>query len=228
MSADTQTVTIGTYSSSTRIGFASNAGSFGSISDGTSNMYSGASIEMCYWDTTQDSFRFAVHSTSQLANSGWGGISFPDGTFLARNAASTSYISYITTTQWYWSGVTTSPWGGATSGNKVLTFTAETGGYGFQVFNSSGNNILDSRTDKQTTAIVSGSVTISSGGTSGSISCPGMTTSNINEVGVLFYDEPDPVGYGTQMVDVNRSNGSFTLDNNSSSSATIKYVAVRF
>lgn len=227
MSADTQTVTIGVYNS-TRIGYAGVSPTFGSISDGTSNMYSGAAYEAAYWDSSQSSFRIQINSTSQLANSGWGGISFPDGAFLAREAASTSYISYITTTQWYWSGVTTSPWGGATSGTKVITFTAETGGYGFQVFNSNGDNILDSRTDKQTTAIVSGSVTIASSGTSGSISCPGMTTTNTNEVGVIFYDEPDPLGYGTQMVDVNRSNGSFTLDNNSGSSATIKYVAVRF
>jgi hypothetical protein len=226
MSADTQTVTLGTYS--TRVGFSTISPTYGSRSDGTSNIYSGASFEAAYWDSNLDSFRIQIHSTSQLANSGWGGISFPDGLFLAREAASTSYISYITTTQWYWSGVTTSPWGGATSGNKVLTFTSSTGGYGFQVFNSSGNNILDSRTDKQTTAIVSGSVTISANSTSGSISCPGMTSSNTDEVGVIFYDEPDALGYGTQMVDVNRSSGSFTLDNNTSSSATIKYVAVRF
>lgn len=227
MSADTQTVTIGSYQS-TRYGYSGLSPSFGSISDGTSNMYSGAAIEGAYWDSSQDSFRLQINSTSQLSNLGWGGISFPNGTFLAREAASTSYISYITTTQWYWSGVTTSPWGGATSGTKVLTFTSETGGYGFQVFNNSGNSILDSRTDKQTTAIVSGSVTISANSTSGSISCPGMTSSNTDEVGVLFYDEPDPLGYGTQMVDVNRSSGSFTLDNNTSNSATIKYVAVRF
>ena len=227
MAVDTQTVTIGVYNS-TRYGYSSLSPAFGSISDGTSNVYSGAAIEGAYWDTTQDSFRLQINSTSQLANSGWSGIKFQDGLFLARNAAASSYISYITTTQWYWSGVTSSPWNGATSGTKTITFESETGGYGFQVFNGSGTNILDSRTDKQTTAIVSGSVNLNNGATSGAISCPGMTTTNTDEVAVLFYDEPNPPGFGFSVTGVTRSNGSFTITNNSASNANYKYVGIRY
>lgn len=228
MAVDTQTVTLANYNSGERIGYSGISPTYGSISDGTSNVYSGAAIEAAVWFPGQDSFRIQINSTSQLANSGWSGITFQDGLFLARNSASVSYISFITTTQWYWSGVTSSPWNGATSGTKTIAFEADTGGYGFQVFNASGTNLLDSRTDKQTTAIVSGSVNLNNGATSNAITCAGMTTTNSDEIAVLFYDEPDPVGFGFSATGVTRSSGSFTITNNSASNANFKYVAIRY
>lgn len=225
MAVDTQTVTLGT--SGNFVGYSSPGPVFGSISDGSCNFKSGAAYEGLYWDSANKYLRLQINSTSQLSNAGFGGISFPDGDFYPRIASAISFISYISTTQWLWSGVTESPWGGSTSGSKVVTFVDDTsaGSYGFQVFNSSNVVIVDSVFDKQASAIVQGSTFVGANATSGSISCPGMTTTNSDEVCILFYDEPTS---GATSVTVTRSNGSFTLTNPLASSATIVWVALRY
>jgi len=226
MSVDTQTVTLGTNGDF--VGYSSNSPTFGSISDGTCNFKSGAAYEQLSWDSLNKYLRLQINSTSQLSNAGFGGISFPDGDFYPRTASSISFISAISTTQWLWSGVTTSPWGGSTSGNKIVTFADDTsaGSYGFQVFNSNNLLIVDSAFDKQASVIVQGSTTLGANATSGAISCPGMTTTNSNEVSVLFYDEPS--GSTGTAVTVTRGNGSFTLTNPIASSSTIVWVALRY
>lgn len=226
MAVDSQTVTLGI--SGNQIGYSGVGTTYGSISDGTCNFKSGAAYEGLLWDSSQKYLRLQVHSTSQLSNAGFRGLIFPNGDFYPRTAAAISYISYITTTQWLWSGVTSSPWGGSTSGNQIVTFENDTssGSYGFQVFNSNNLLIVDSAFDKQASAIVQGETTLGANATSGSISCPGMTTTNSNEVCVLFYDEPSG-SVGTS-VTVTRSNGSFTLTNPIASSATVVWVALRY
>jgi len=226
MSVDTQTVTLGT--SGNLVGYSSNSPTFGSISDGTCNFKSGAAYETLSWDSLNKYLRLQINSTSQLSNAGFGGISFPNGDFYARTSSAISFISYVSATQWLWSGITTSPWGGSTSGNKTVTFENDTssGSYGFQVFNSNNLLIVDSVFDKQASAIVQGETYLTANATSGSISCPGMTTTNSNEVCVLFYDEPSGT-IGTA-VTVTRSNGSFTLTNPIASAVTIIWVALRY
>jgi len=226
MAVDTQTVTLGT--SGNAIGYSGVGTTHGSISDGTCNFKSGAAYDAILWDSSQKYLRLQVHSTSQLSNAGFGGITFPNGDFYPRTSAAISYIGYVTATQWLWSGVTSSPWGGSTSGNKIVTFEndSSSGSYGFQVFNSNNLLIVDSYFDKQASAIVQGETTLGANATSGSISCPGMTTTNSNEVCVLFYDEPSG-SIGTA-VTVTRSNGSFTLTNPIASTVTIVWVALRY
>ena len=114
---DTQTVTIGsaTVFYTARVGFQSSF-SLGSISDGTSNLYSGASITGVMWSGgSQNHLSFSVTATQ--ANSGWTTMTV-NGNSYARTSA--TYFS--STTSWQWSGVTSNPFG-ATSGTKVVTWT---------------------------------------------------------------------------------------------------------
>ena len=166
MAVDTQTVTLGT--SGNAIGYSGVGTTHGSISDGTCNFKSGAAYEGLLWDSSQKYLRLQVHSTSQLSNAGFGGITFPNGDFYPRTSAAISYIGYVTATQWLWSGVTSSPWGGSTSGNKIVTFEndSSSGSYGFQVFNSNNLLIVDSYFDKQASAIVQGETTLGANATS--------------------------------------------------------------
>ncbi len=98
--------------------------------------------------------------------------------------------------------------------------------YGFQVRNSSGLLITDSLTDKQASAIVSGTVTIGANGTTSSITCLGMTTTNQSAIDVLMYDG-EMGGTGLTFT-VTRSSGSFTITNPFASSKTVQYVALRY
>lgn len=226
MAVDSQTVTLGI--SGNQIGYSGVGTTYGSISDGTCNFKSGAAYEGLLWDSSQKYIRLQVHSTSQLSNAGFGGLRFPNGDFYPRTAGAISYISYITATQWLWSGVTSSPWGGSTSGNQIVSFENDSaaGSHGFQVFNSAGLIVLDSFYDKTPSAIVEGSTVIAGSSTSSPISCLGMTTTNSDEISVLFYDEPS--GSVGTAVQVTRGNGSFTLTNPLTTSATIKWVALRY
>ena len=112
---DTQTVTIGsgTIYYAPRVGYYS-AFSLGSISDGTSNLYSGASITGVMWTDNQHSLSFSVTATQ--ANSGWTTMKINGNSF-----ARTSATYYSATTSWNWSSVTSNPFG-ATSGTKVVTW----------------------------------------------------------------------------------------------------------
>ena len=114
---DTQTVTIGsgTIYYAPRVGFYSPF-SLGSISDGTSNLYSGATITGVMWSNgSQDTLSFSVTATQ--ANSGWTTMTVNGNSY-----ARTSATYYSATTSWNWSGVTSNPFG-ATSGTKVVTWT---------------------------------------------------------------------------------------------------------
>lgn len=107
--ADTQAVTAGTRGNpvlqTRRIGYINAAAglgaALGSIADGTSDLYAGATILALYWDedggSPNDSFNFIV-SGIQL-NSGWTQMVVNGGAPLLRANASFSNVS---DTQWSW------------------------------------------------------------------------------------------------------------------------------
>jgi|TARA_R110000764_G_scaffold228242_1_gene318700 hypothetical protein len=113
---DTQTVVIGSRSRGGNVstGYKSTGyGNFGSITDGTSNVYSGAAINDIYHIDT-DKLYFTL--AGSRANSGWttmkiNGISF--------TRASASYSSSSSTT-WIWSSVSSHPFG--SSGTRAVTW----------------------------------------------------------------------------------------------------------
>lgn len=122
-------------------------------------------------------------------------------------------------------------------GTRTHSFTTTTPGssggtdYGFQVFNSAGQSIVDSNTDRQAIGIVTGTAQITgNGGTSGSITCPGMDIYNQDIIDVIYLNYPISVG-GFGSIITNRGNGSFTITLNAGSSGityNIEYVALRY
>lgn len=215
MSVDTQTVTLGT--SGTFVGYSGVGTIYGSISDGTANAYSGAAWDQAIWDSVNSNFRILIHSTSMLATN-FDFIEMQDGQKFYGASASKAYIGYnITATQFYWGGVTTSPWGGASSGTKTLSmnYGMVESSHGIQVFNSSNQSTLNTA-DIVNTVIGSGVAQITTdsngNGTSSSLSAPGMTTTNTADVGVLFFDlGPTPTGVAAGLLFYNRGTDSFTV-----------------
>lgn len=118
---DTQTVTTGV--SSYGWGFSTFVynGNMGSISDGTSNVFNGATIVSLSHSNggLSGSLRFAI--TGNYSNSGFTSLYFPSAqytkTFNRTSASTYSYSSYFNMTMWTWNGVV-SPFG--TSGSTIV------------------------------------------------------------------------------------------------------------
>ena len=115
---DTQTVVIGSRNDFGYVstGYKSTGSGTGSITDGTSNVYSGAAINDIYHLGTLNRLYFTL--AGSRANSGWttmkiNGISF--------TRASSSYSSSSTSsTTWIWSSVSSHPFG--SSGTRAVTW----------------------------------------------------------------------------------------------------------
>jgi len=102
-SLDTQTVTSqisGTYGSSQYFqGY--RTGVHGSISDGTSNIYSGATINDLYSSHFYTTDKVFINIAGNRANSGWTTMTF-NGVSYQRSSATYSYNSSLDRTQWSW------------------------------------------------------------------------------------------------------------------------------
>lgn len=102
-SLDTQTVTSeisGTYGSSQYFqGY--RTGVHGSISDGTSNIYSGATIEDLYSSHFYTTDKVFLNIQGNRANSGWTTMTF-NGVSYQRSSATYAYSSSLDRTQWQW------------------------------------------------------------------------------------------------------------------------------
>jgi hypothetical protein len=104
--------------------------------------------------------------------------------------------------------------------------------YGLQVFNSSGQSILDTTSDKQGIGQVSGSAAISTNssgvGNSSAISFPGMTTSNSATYDVFLYGD-NHTGNNLSDIGITRGTDDFTINitgSTPSSTITVKYVGL--
>tara|TARA_X000001382_G_C3176043_1_gene181006 strand:+ start:1402 stop:1908 length:507 start_codon:yes stop_codon:yes gene_type:complete len=115
---DTQTVTVGStvLFGATWSGYTSTFPTFGSISDGTSNIYSGATIEQIYKIGTNNRLYFTVDGTH--ANSGWTTMTIGSSSY-TRTSAIHSQSSG--NTYWYWNIGSAEPFG--TSGTKTVDWT---------------------------------------------------------------------------------------------------------
>lgn len=123
---DTQTVTVGTnqVSSITWWGYSDSNFPHGSVSDGTSNMYSGAAYDAIdsFTDTSQSNYGYStlLYVDGVQPNSGWTTMTV-DG--VAFNRVDASYTS-SSTTSWSWvSATTTSPFGSTVGATKQVVFT---------------------------------------------------------------------------------------------------------
>jgi len=107
--------------------------------------------------------------------------------------------------------------------------------YGLQVFNSSGQSILDTTLDKQGIGQVSGSVSLTTNGsgnvTSSPISFPGMTSGanpNTDTYDVFLYGDTD-TGDNLSNIGITRGDGEFTIGISGSSAnvtITVYYVGL--
>ena len=129
-SLDTQTVTVGVNSltiyGNTYNSYGYPAGN-GSISDGTCNFKSGASIfQLNYFEvngtygTYNKQIYFAL--TGNHANSGFTTMSVA-GTNYARTSATYSYSSGTSRSLWLWNAVSSNPFGTTVGATKTVVFT---------------------------------------------------------------------------------------------------------
>lgn len=122
---DTQTITVGvsTGSYSGQYGFSNFIynGNMGSISDGTANAISGATIYSLSHNNGGLSGTLSFYVVGNYPNSGFTSLYFPSAqytkTFNRTSATNYSYSSYFNMTGWTWQGVP-SPFG--TSGSTVI------------------------------------------------------------------------------------------------------------
>ena len=95
--------------------------------------------------------------------------------------------------------------------------------YGIQIFNANGTSEIFGHNAAGSHFLAAGQVqNLTSGNTSNAISCEGMLTNNTNTVGVTV------IGQAFSTPTITRGNGSFTITNNSGSTATFYYYAYRF
>ena len=113
---DTQTVIIGSRNDFGYVstGYKGTGVTTGSITDGTSNVYSGAAINDLYHQTTSNKIYFRL--AGSRANSGWTTMKI-NGISFARTSASYSAASQTT---WQWSSISSSPFG--SSGTRAVTW----------------------------------------------------------------------------------------------------------
>jgi hypothetical protein len=98
-------------------------GSFGSIVDGTSNIYSGALINRLLWREDLGVYVFELNGSN--ANSGWTTLTIVGNGTVALTRASASYYNSGVSTQWTWStsdNVSAQVFGSVSS-TVVCTFT---------------------------------------------------------------------------------------------------------
>lgn len=125
-SLDTQTVTVGetilVFYGTTYNGYGY-TGADGSVSDGTCNFKSGASIyQLSYQDTNGTSNKKVFFEiTGNHANSGFTTMSVA-GTNFARTSSTYSYASGTNRTRWYWN-VTSNPFGTTVGATKTVVWT---------------------------------------------------------------------------------------------------------
>jgi len=108
---DTQTVTVGKGLTPTRWGYDGGV-PYGSIVDGTSNIYAGGAINWLYWNASVSTLNLDITGAT---NSGWvtvtvGGVDF------ARSAAT------FAGTTWTWAGAA-NPFGTTIGASVVATFS---------------------------------------------------------------------------------------------------------
>lgn len=119
MVADTQTVTVGIFSTGggfgTGYGFLSGSG--GSVSDGTFNPKGGAAITALYFNTIAGSTTIVFTLNGSQTNDGWTTMTVSGITY---DRASASYTSG-TSTSWVWS-TATNPFGTTVGATVVASF----------------------------------------------------------------------------------------------------------
>tara|TARA_B110000902_G_scaffold137554_1_gene159146 strand:- start:877 stop:1452 length:576 start_codon:yes stop_codon:yes gene_type:complete len=129
-SLDTQTVTVGYQAGSQYVGpsygyTTISSTNFGSCSDATSDLYSGAAVQqLMYFLLTSSYHAFVFVVAGNRANSGWTTLAVGGESYL-RSAATYSYNSNSNFSRWEWDddGTGTNPMGTTAGATKEVVFT---------------------------------------------------------------------------------------------------------
>ena len=125
---DTQTVTVGTIAANQYVGAQYGWTDFtspntGSVSDGTSNIYSGAAVRtLLYFDLNADNKYFSYVNTGNSGNTGWTTLTV-NGSSYQRSAATYSYNSSNNYSRWEWSTNSTNPMGTTNGATRTVEWT---------------------------------------------------------------------------------------------------------
>ncbi len=125
---DTQTVTVGTIPANQYVGAQYGWTDFtnpdtGSVSDGTSNIYSGAAVRtLLYFDLNANTKYFSYVNAGNSGNTGWTTLTV-NGTSYQRSAATYTYASNENTSRWEWSTDSTNPMGTTNGVTRTVEWT---------------------------------------------------------------------------------------------------------
>lgn len=159
------TITNSNPISSSRYGFSTGvAGSSSSVDIFISGT---PTLLICQYVPTSITLRMTGNQTSSPQ---WSSIKIGNITKTRTSATSAAYSSSNNYTTYTWSSQYQNPFSTSAGGTTDVTIEGTlAGGVGVLINNSSGNSMVDTRTDKQTTVIISGTV-----------SCPATTTSVVS------------------------------------------------
>lgn len=118
LTLDTQTVTVGTLSFKGINNYGFDSGVYGSISDGTFNPISNATITALVWSSSGYGVLFRL--SGNRANSGWNTVTI-NGMAYTRSAATYSYDSGSDATSWFMAGE--NPFGTTVGATRTAVFT---------------------------------------------------------------------------------------------------------
>lgn len=125
---DTQTVTVGTIPANQYVGAQYGWSDFtnpntGSVSDGTSNIYSGAAVRtLLYFDLNANQKYFSYVNAGNSGNTGWTTLTV-NGSSYQRSAATYTYSSSQNTSRWEWSTNSTNPMGTTNGATRTVEWT---------------------------------------------------------------------------------------------------------
>jgi hypothetical protein len=125
---DTQTVTVGTIPANQYVGAQYGWTDFtgpdtGSVSDGTSNIYSGATVRtLLYFDLNANTKYFSYVNAGNSGNTGWTTLTV-NGSSYQRSAATYTYSSSQNTSRWEWSTNSTNPMGTTNGATRTVEWT---------------------------------------------------------------------------------------------------------
>jgi len=118
LTLDTQTVTVGTLSFKGINNYGFDSGIYGSISDGTFNPISNATITALVWSSS--GYGVLLRLSGNRANSGWNTVTI-NGIAYNRSSATYSYDSGGDATSWYMAGE--NPFGTTVGATRTAVFT---------------------------------------------------------------------------------------------------------
>lgn len=120
-SGDVEIVTVGQDDLSFPFFWGYDSGTYGSIADGSLNIYGPATdtVSSLYYGTISDVLSLTITSSSTITNTNWSTVNIAGTTF---NRTDATYSGGGSSATWTWYSITTNPFGFVNGANKTVTF----------------------------------------------------------------------------------------------------------